>query len=301
MSQTVKKIISVVLMLSLLMSLSACVRTEFTDSDRVIEAEALGEMMTDSTLVIIDARSQEDYDKGHLEGAVHLPPSMLSVTEPVSGLIAPKEMVEEILGAKGITNASNVVVYDNTGGVYAARVWWVLKVYGHDKVKVINNGEAAIVAAKLPLTTEVPSVEAATYSAKDQNSNMIATIEEVAAIADGSVEGCIIDVRSQAEYDEGAITTATLQPHTKNLYSDGTFKSARDISLDYTDLGISKTETVILYCKTSFRATQTLLLMEEAGYEKVKVYDGAWVEWSTKDMPKEEKVETTKPSTQDAS
>ncbi len=92
-----------------------------------------------------------------------------------------------------------------------------------------------------------------------------------------------------------------MYPHTKNLYSDGTFKSARDTYLDYNDLGISKTEPVILYCKSSYRATQTLLLMEEAGYENVKVYDGAWLEWSTKDMPKAEKVETTTPSSQDAS
>jgi len=302
MTHTFKKMMSVVLVLSLLVSLSACVRTEYNDSARVVEASALGDMMDGSNVVIIDARSKEDYDKGHLEGAIHLPPSKLTVSEPVSGLIAPKATVEEVLGANGITSDSIVYVYGNKGGVYSGRVWWVLKVFGHENVQVVNGGEKAIVAAKLTLTLDVPEVTPVTYTAKaDNTSSMIATLEDVQAIAEGTVEGCIIDVRSQAEYDEGAIPTAVLYPHTKNLYSDGTFKSARDTYLDYNDLGISKKEPVILYCKSSFRATQTLLLMEEAGYENVKLYDGAWLEWSTKDMPKAEKVETTVPSSQDAS
>lgn len=302
MTQTIKKIMSVILVLSLLLSLTACVRTEYNDSTRVIEASALGDMMDGSDVVIIDARSKEDYDKGHLEGAIHLPPSKLTVSEPVSGLIAPKATIEEVLGANGIASDSTVVVYGNQGGVYSGRVWWVLKVFGHENVQVVNGGEKAIVAEKLTLTLDVPAVTPVTYTAKaDNTSSMIATIDDVSAIADGTVEGCIIDVRSQGEYDEGAIPTAVLYPHTKNLYSDGTFKSARDTYLDYNDLGISKTEPVILYCKSSYRATQTLLLMEEAGFDNVKVYDGAWLEWSTKDMPKAEKVETTAPSSQDAS
>lgn len=301
MSQTVKKIISVVLMLSLLVSLSACNETDYTDSERVIEASALGKVMSDSNVVVIDARSTEDYDKGHLEGAIHLPPSKLTVSEPVSGLIAPKEQIEEVLSANGIDNNTEVIVYDNSGGVYAGRVWWVFKAYGHEDVKVVNNGEAAIIAAGLPLTFDVPSTEVTAYTAGELNADMIASLEEVAAIADGSVAGCIVDVRSQAEYDEGAIPSAVLYPHTKNLYTDGTFKSARDIYLDYNDLGLSREEPIVLYCKSSFRATQTLLLMEEAGYNNVKVYDGAWLEWSTKDMPKEEKIEKTVPSSQDAS
>lgn len=302
MTQRVKKIVSVVLVLSLLAALSACVQTEYKDAMNVVEASALEAAMKDSNTVILDARSKEEYDNGHLEGAIHLPPSKLTVSEPVSGLIAPKETVEEVLGAAGISSDTTVYVYGSKGGVYAGRVWWVLKVYGHENVKVVNDGEDAIVGAKLNLTLDVPTVTPTTYTAKADNSeSMIASLEDVQAIAEGNTEGCIIDVRSQAEFDEGAIPTAVLFPHTKNLYNDGTFKSARDIYLDYNDLGISKDEPVILYCKSSYRATQTLLLMEEAGYNNVKVYDGAWLEWSTKDMPKAEKVETTTPSSQDAS
>lgn len=301
MQPRVKKSVSVILLLSLLLALAACNVTEYSDSDNIIEANALSELVSDSSVIIIDARSGEAYAKGHMEGAINLPPSVLTVSEPVSGLIAPKEKIEEVLGANGITADSKIVVYDDNAGVYAGRIWWVLNVYGHDWVKVVNGGADAVVAAGLPLSADDPEVDSVIYTAKEQNSSMIATLEQVQAVADGTSSGCIIDVRSQAEYDEGAIPTAVLYPHTKNLYADGTYRSARDIYLNYNDLGISRKDPIILYCKSSFRATQTLFLLEEAGYENVKVYDGAWLEWSTKDMPKAEKVEQAVPSSQDAS
>jgi thiosulfate/3-mercaptopyruvate sulfurtransferase len=296
-----KPILFICLLLSLILVLSGCNKTDYVESTGVIEAEALSELEAEGSVIIIDARTQEEYDKGHLVGAINLPPSELTISEPVAGLLAPKEMVETVLGDHGISQDSKVVIYDNAEGVYASRVWWVLKIYGHKDVKVVNNGEAAILANGLELTLDVPTITPTTYTATELDQSMIADVEEVKAMAEGTIEGCIVDVRSQAEYDEGAIPTAILYPHTKNLYQDGTFRSARDISLDYTDLGLKKDEPIILYCKTSFRATQTALLLNEAGFSNVKVYDGAWMEWSTKDMPTEEKVEDTKPSTQDAS
>lgn len=291
MSLMIKRVMSLGLIAVLLLGLVGCNTTEFKDSDSIIEASELAALLDDSTTVIIDARSSDEYAKGHLIGSINLPPSELTISDPVSGTIAPKEQVEEVLGANGISENTTVLIYDNDGGVYSSRVWWVLKAYGHENVKVINNGQKAIVLEKLELTLEVPEVEATTYSASELDTSMIATIDDVLSVVEGNTEACIIDVRSLAEYDEGAIPGAILYPHTKNLYNDGTFKSARDTYLDYNDLGIKKDEPVILYCKTSFRATQTALLLQEAGYENVKVYDGAWMEWSTKDMPQEEKTE----------
>ena len=216
-------------------------------------------------------------------------------------MLAPKETIETVLSAKGISNTSKIYIYDNNGGVFAGRLWWVLKVYGHETVKVINNGEKAIVNAGLNLTLDVPSVESSTYVAKDAKSEMIATIDEVLSVVEGTSKATIVDVRSKAEFDEGAIPTAILYPHTKNLYTDGSFKSSRDTYIDYHDLGLERDEAIILYCKTSFRATQTLLVLEEAGFTNVKVYDGAWSEWSVKDVPKAETQESVTPSAGDGS
>jgi thiosulfate/3-mercaptopyruvate sulfurtransferase len=58
--------------------------------------------------------------------------------------------------------------------------------------------------------------------------------------------------------------------------------SSRDLGLFYKEAGLNKEDTIIVYCKSSFRATQTVALLQEAGYENLKVYDGAWLEWETK-------------------
>ncbi len=305
--KTVKfRVVSVILVLMTVSVLFAgCAANNYKKGINVIEAGSLATLLSDSQVVVVDARSPEDYAKGHVKGAICLAPSELTISDPVPGLIAPKETVESVLSAKGISNQSRVLIYDNNGGVNASRVWWVLKVYGHENAAVVNDGEDALVAAKLPLTADVTELPKTEYVAKEQNKMMIASIDEVKAAIDGTKPAIILDVRSQAEYDEGAIPNAILYPHTKNLFEDGTFRPSSHIILNYKDLGIKQDSAVILYCKTSFRATQTAMLLNEAGFTNVKVYDGAWVEWSAKETPVEAAPDETttevKPSQSDAS
>lgn len=302
MKRTIKRTVICLVMILMLFGLTACNKTEFTDSTVFIEAEALAARMQEATTVVIDARTPEDYHKGHLQGAINLPPAMLSVQEPFPGLVAPKEQVETVLGQMGVGNDSRIYVYDNNGGVYAGRVWWVLRYYGHDAVQVVNGGDAGIVKAGLPLSTDIPVPAAKTYAAKAPNSAMIATLDEVKRATEGMSNVKILDVRTQAEFDEGAIPGAILYPHTKNLYTDGTFRSGRDTRLNYNDLGLKPNDAIIAYCKTSFRAAQVAAVLQEAGFTNVKLYDGAWVEWSAKDLPKEEApAASAAPSVQDAS
>lgn len=273
------------LTLILMFALTACtVDTKYPGTQNVIEASQVGkEYLAGGKVIVIDAREAEAYAKGHLKGAINLTPAELSVGTPVPGLLAPKSQIESVLSAKGISNDSIIYVYDDNGGVYSGRVWWVLKVYGHENVMMVNGGSKALVKEKLELSADATVLPATTYVAEEADTSMIATFEEVKSLSETPVEGTIlVDVRSQAEYDAGFIPTAVLYPHTRNLYSDGTFMSSRDLSLFYKDAGITKDETLILYCKTSFRATQAAALLQEAGYTKIKIYDGAWVEWEQK-------------------
>lgn len=273
------------LTLILMFTLTACtVDTKYPGTQNVIEASQVGkEYLAGGKVIVIDAREAEAYAKGHLKGAINLNPAELSVGTPVPGLLAPKSQIESVLSAKGISNDSIIYVYDDNGGVYSGRVWWVLKVYGHENVMMVNGGSKALVKEKLELSADATVLPATTYVAEEADTSMIATFEEVKSLSETPVEGTIlVDVRSQAEYDAGFIPTAVLYPHTRNLYSDGTFMSSRDLSLFYKDAGITKDETLILYCKTSFRATQAAALLQEAGYTKIKIYDGAWVEWEQK-------------------
>jgi len=297
--KTKKKIVLLVTLLFGIL-LVGCNNTNYSNSNNIAEVAKLKEALNQSNTIVIDSRSAQDYAKGHLKGSISLTADELTINEPVNAMLAPKEQIEKVLSAKGISNDSNIFIYDNSGGVYSSRVWWTLKLYGHENVKVINNGEKAIVENDFELSLDVPSLPATNYTAKDVNSLPIATIDDVKKAIDEETTS-IIDVRSRSEYDEGAIPSAILYPHTKNLYADGSFKSGRDTYLNYNDLGLKRDESIILYCKSSFRAAQTALLLEEAGYTDVKVYDGAWLEWSTKDMPKQEKEKTAPVTSQDAS
>jgi len=276
--------------------------TSYKGATNFVEASEVAALMEQDNVVVVDARYAEDYEKGHLAGSVNLnPKEKLMISEPVKGMIPSKEMVEEVLGTNGISETDTVLIYGNHGGIYAARVWWTMKTYGHEDVRIINGGEAAIVQAGLPLTKEMPMLTEKTYTAKELDADRYATKEEVEALIASEEENCVIlDTRSAAEYSEGFITNAVLYPHTKNYYADGTFKNVQAITLDYKDIGIEKDTLVVAYCKSSVRATLTAALLEEAGFKKVKIYDGAWLEWSATGVV--EKPETSAPiTTQDAS
>lgn len=299
--QIIKRSLSIVVMLVLLASLVACAGpTDYRGAVNIVEATEVTSLIEKGALVL-DARGEEAYQNGHLEGAVCLPPAALSLESQIPGLIASKEDVEKKLSEMGIANDSIVLVYDDKGGVYSSRIWWMLKLYGHADVRVINGGARALEKAALKMSAESPVLTPSDYHANALEDALYATLEDVKNAIDSEGKIKLIDVRSTAEYAEGHIPTATLYPHTENLYSDGSFKSKSTIELNYRDLGLTKEDAIILYCKTSFRATQTALLLSEAGFSNVKVYDGAWVEWQNQDMPPAEKEQEVKPSSQDGS
>lgn len=302
MNQLRKRSFAAVLVLALAIIVAGCAsQTNYEGAVNFVEPKTVGELMGQDNVVVVDVRDAEAYSRGHLDGALHLSPGELTISEPVSGLVAPKETFEAVMNKTGIANEDMVLIYDDKGGIYSARLWWVMKLYGHEDVRIINQGAKGLEMAGLKMSADVPSAKTVNYQAKDANKAIYASLEEAKAAAEGESQAKIIDVRSKAEYDEGAIPGATLYSHTENLYNDGSFKSGRTIELNYKELGFKKDDELILYCKTSVRAAQTAALLMEAGYTNVKVYDGAWLEWESQGMPSEESAPAVAPSQQDAS
>lgn len=259
--------------------LVACNNTAYDSSDNIIEAKALKEIYTNEGVVLIDARGDEAYAEAHVKGAICLDPSALTVDKPVVATVAPKAKVERVLGAAGIDNTSEIYIYDDNS-FSAARIWWTLKLYGHENVKVVNGGFDALSKAKFPGSKEAAELVKTEYVAKELDESFMVDFEAVKAITeDEATKVKLIDVRSIAEYNLGNIPGSILYPHTNNLYTDGTYMSARDTKLFYQDKDINTNDEIVLYCKSSFRAAQTFLVLSEAGYTNVKIYDGAWLEW----------------------
>lgn len=289
-----------IILLVAVLALVGCTNTAYEDANGIVEVKEVASQVGQDGVIVVDARSSEEYGKGHLEGAVNIPISAVSTDKPVKNMLADKETVEDVLGANGISADTRVLIYDENGGILAGRIGWVMTVYGHENVQVINGGATAIVAEGLVLTKEVPSYPEVAYKAQDANTELIATFDMVNEQVENPQDNVkILDVRSLAEIAEGSIPGSICYPHTSNYYSDGTFKSARTTELDYSDLGLEKDDTIYVYCKTSVRATVTAILLEEAGYTDVKIYDGAWLEWEQKGTIEE--VEVPVVTTQDAS
>lgn len=271
-----RKILAGFLAIALLLT-SCGTSTLYKGDGNIIEASDVIENLGNA--IVIDARGDKAYYKGHLEGAVNLAPSKLIIDDPVKGMLADKETIEKVLGEHGISEGSTVYVYDDSAGVYSARVWWTMKAYGHVDVKVINGGASALVEAGGKVVSDATVLSPVKYTAKALDQSMIVSFDEVKAASDNPGNTVIVDTRTKAERDEGFIPGSVLYPHSRNLYSNGKFMSPRDIKLFYQDLGAKVDQEIILYCKTSFRAAQTAALLGDAGFTNVKVYDGAWLEW----------------------
>lgn len=248
-------------------------------------AEAL-ELLGGDGVVLVDARPTLDYRETHVEGAVSITRADIVVLTPFPNMLAPAEQIERVMGSRGISNDTLVVVYDDNNNMDSARLWWTLKAYGHDEVKVVSGGMNALQAEGVTMTAEEPQVAAATFTAEPLDESMIATMAEVRALVnEPQADMPLIDTRTETEYlEEGTIPGSILIPYQENNFGDGTYKPVNQIRILYIENGIDLDSGAVMYCKTSIRGAQTYLALYNAGYRNLKLYDGAWVEWSANPM-----------------
>ena len=263
----------------------------------LIEAQALHIAIEDPDLRIIDARfdlsdpakGRSDFEAGHLPRAVFLDldedvsakPQEHGGRHPLPDMQAFAARLESL----GISNSSTIVVYDDHGGVFAGRVWFMLKYAGHDQVQVLNGGLSAWKEASYELVTgEMPHDKG--IFTLDLRPEMIVDMAHVRDhLEDGNT--LLVDARSPERYrgesepldkKAGHIPGAMNRPFSKNL--DGkTYKDADILRQELADL--SEAEEVILYCGSGVSAAHNLLALEEAGIKNAKLYVGSWSDWSS--------------------
>jgi thiosulfate/3-mercaptopyruvate sulfurtransferase len=261
--------------------------------DPIVPASALTSLRE---LVLVDCRPDESaYRTGHAPGARHAQLERdLSAAAPDAArggrhpLPDARDFARK-LAAWGITPSSHVVAYDDQNGANAAaRLWWMLRALGHERVQVLDAGVPALLAAGYEFTTDVvepiarPAYPVAAYSLP------LADMEEVER-ARTAADRRVIDVRAAFRYRgerepidpiAGHIPGARNIPLTDNLKPDGTFKDAAELRALYERAldGAGPAQTIV-HCGSGVTACHTLLALSRAGLPGAKLYVGSWSEW----------------------
>jgi thiosulfate/3-mercaptopyruvate sulfurtransferase len=261
----------------------------------LVTTEWLAEHLDDESVAIAEVDENPDvYDEGHIPGAVKLH-WRDDLQDPVERDLVEQEVFERLLGERGISNQTAVVLYGDKNNWFAAYAYWYLKIYGHEDVRVLDGGRQKWVDEGRELSTDVPSPQRVDYNAKPRD-------EALRAYRDAVREGigaqgtALVDVRSPQEYtgdllappgyeQEGAqraghIPTAQSIPWAQAVRDDGTFKPAQELRELYESKGVTPDKQVTAYCRIGERSAHTWFVLRELlGYETVKNYDGSWTEW----------------------
>lgn len=253
----------------------------------------------DYGLVIVDCRFELsnpdwgllEYQIGHLPGAVYadLNKDLSGPITPTSGrhpLPDPEKFIQKA-GEWGINSRSQVIVYDQDGGAYASRLWWLLRTYGHEAVAVLDGGIPAWLEAGYTLSSQKVSLKPAEFEGYPDPNQWVTTAEMELLLNDPSF--IFIDARASERFRgevepidriAGHIPGAVNRPYTENLSSDGMLLLKEQLHQAFDDLlGKLSPDRIVTYCGSGVTSCHHLLAMEIAGLYGAKLYVGSWSEW----------------------
>ncbi|MEV6440913.1 sulfurtransferase [Amycolatopsis sp. NPDC051716] len=246
---------------------------------------------------VVFAEVDEDttaYDAGHIRGAVKFD-WRNDLQDGVRRDFVSKEGFEKLLSEKGISNDDLVILYGGNNNWFAAYAYWYFKLYGHDKVKLLDGGRKKWELDGRELNSDEVKRDTTDYKAQDQDLSLRAFRDEVVQSI-GSKN--FVDVRSPDEFSgkllapahlpqeqsqvPGHIPGALNVPWAKVANEDGTFKTEEEIKELYKDEGIDEGKGTIAYCRIGERSSIAWFALHELlGYEDVKNYDGSWTEYGS--------------------
>ena len=275
-----------------LLALMMAAQSAFARPELLVDATWLAAHLNDPNVRIVDLRPK-GYGESHIPNSVWLDNNAIRIANrPPTYLPTPAEF-EELMSRLGISSTTRVVAYDERGGIYAARLWWILNHYGHTNVALLDGGWVKWMADQRTVNGAVPAFARTAFTVK-AGTVKVATADEVKAAINKSGTK-LLDARTQNEIDGkdlrgikrgGYIESSipmywedTLDPTTK------TFKSAAEIQKLYQDRGVTTSDNVIVYCQVGMRASHDLFTLALIGHDLTKLtnYYGAWEEWGNRD------------------
>jgi thiosulfate/3-mercaptopyruvate sulfurtransferase len=266
----------------------------------LISTDALAAHLTDPAMIVVDCRftlddeawGSREYERRHIPGAeyAHLDRDLSGAKTGSNGRhpLPDPVALARTFGALGITSGVQVVAYDQDTGIYASRLWWLLRWLGHDPAAVLDGGFAKWIADGRE-TAEGVELRAPRGFEPALRPEMAVEVEQVAArLAESAWR--LVDARGPERYRgevetldrvPGHIPGAANRHYQRNLDERGTFRSPADLRAGFDEvIGERRPEQVICYCGSGVTACHNLLALEHAGLHGAKLYPGSWSEWS---------------------
>jgi thiosulfate/3-mercaptopyruvate sulfurtransferase len=258
-----------------------------------VEAGRVGTGAADSIALL---ESDEDvllYDTGHIPGALKLDWHQ-DLNDQLQRDYVDGEQFARVMSERGIGRDTTVVIYGDKNNWWAAYALWVMTLFGHEDVRLVDGGRTKWVAEGRELTLEVPKPEPAAYPVVERDDAPIRAFRDDVLAHLGQP---LVDVRSPGEFSgellhmpdypqEGAmrgghIPGAKSIPWARAANDDGTFKSRADLEAIYlAEQGLDPQADTVAYCRIGERSSHTwFVLTHLLGFPRVRNYDGSWTEW----------------------
>lgn len=271
--------------------------------DTIVDTAALSEHLSDPGWVVFDCRfallepdqGREQYAQSHIPGARYADLDLdLSRPKQVDSGRHPLPDVDvfvQWLRDNGVNQDSQVVVYDASGGMFAVRLWWMLRWFGHQQVAVLDGGWSTWVAQGRPTIDAVPHPGPGNFAGRPDQSMWVSTQDVENVVDDPQARSRIVDARAEPRYQglsepidpiAGRIPGALNYPCTRNLDEDGLFLSAAALKKNFEPLIEDRDPSEIInMCGSGVTACRNILAMEIAGWPGTRLYVGSWSEWIT--------------------
>lgn len=265
----------------------------YAHPEQLVDTAWVASHARDADVRIVDVR-RSGFEDGHIPDSVWLDPEAIrDAGHPPTFLIA-EAAFERTVAQLGISNRTRVVLYDDRGGLLAARVWWMFTLYGHANVALLNGGWVQWTAEQR-VTTKVQTVVAAAAFDAVLQPRWLATADDVVA-AMGRPDRKIVDARTVAEMDgsdtrlssRGGVIPSAVPVYWEDLLDPvaKTFKSADALRAIFDARGVRPNDEVIAYCWVGHRSAVDLFALHLIGYDRLRNYLGSWEEWSRRlDLP----------------
>ncbi|HNX51494.1 MAG TPA: sulfurtransferase [Thermoanaerobaculaceae bacterium] len=243
------------------------------------------------------------YDHGHIPGAVRLD-CQADLVDLASRDLVSRDELEALAGRLGIGNGTDVVFYGDEHNILACHAYWVFRLFGHTRMKILNGGRTRWIADGQRLVRDVPRVAVSRYMSIDRTQEFRALREDVLRHIGwpdprfprvNLIGRALVDDRSPAEYEgqfrpdgeyparfrrSGHIPGACNLPWRELVRADGTFRTTEEIKRVLVRKGLTPEKDIVVYTRIGERSSLVWFVLHELlGFPKVRNYDGSWTEW----------------------